>query len=249
MKLPFLLSLPILMALLFFKIQTIQSQSQASIIINNAETTAAIGLNASAGFASVLITAPAMVLHAFAEATIEGTLLPPPTTLAGLLNQHPPNVLFAFSEASYQHHLSAISADLQAQLSTVEPYTIFAFTEASYGRTLHYPATLINDTTPPQITPAHQTTVGGITYLQWRTSEFTTSTLRYGTASGVYTELVIDELFALDHFFNMMALAPGQIYYVQIISKDRNGNETMGNEFTVVRITTQNLYLPLIRKR
>lgn len=225
------------------------SQSQTAVVINNAETTTAIGLTTSPVLSSLLVTVPSMVLNAFAEATAKQQLLPVPVSLAGLLNQHAPAVLFASLEASYHRQLIPISVDLQARLATIKPYTLFAFTDASYERALHYPATLLSDTTPPQLMPASPVSVGGITYLQWRTNEFTTSTLRYGTASGAYTDQFTDELFAQEHSFNIMAFAPGQTYYVQITSKDRNGNEMVGNEFTVVRVTTQNLYLPLIRKR
>lgn len=227
---------------------TSRGQGETSVTVNNAETTAVLGLTSSAAISAHWAAVPALVLHAFSEANNQWRLQIVPAPLANLLDQLSPTVIFGANEANYRRVLTTVPPALQRQLAALQPFVLFTSVEANVSRPLTYPAPLLNDTVPPQIADVGQIAVNGIAYLRWTTNEFTRYALSYGVASGVYTEQVNELRFAKEHLFNIMALTPEFTYYAKLTLTDRSGNSRTTAEFTIERDTTQYLYLPLITR-
>ena len=83
-----------------------------------------------------------------------------------------------------------------------------------------------------------------VSYLRWSTDEFITYIVRYGRSPGASTVERTIVLYDKLHWLDIMDMESGVTYYVQITADNR----TVSPEFTVQRVTTRYLYLPLVRK-
>ena len=110
---------------------------------------------------------------------------------------------------------------------------IFAHLEdAKAYEDLIFPIKLMNDTTSPIIT---NITVTNITYnsamVKWDTNEIADSLVKYGKASGIYTEIERNPLFVGNHTIAVTKLSPGTKYYFIVNSTDRSGNSAESSEY------------------
>ncbi|MCK4736662.1 MAG: PKD domain-containing protein, partial [Methanophagales archaeon] len=96
---------------------------------------------------------------------------------------------------------------------------------------LIFPIKLINDATSPIIT---NVTVTNITdnsaTIKWDTNEIADSVVKYGKASGIYTEIERNPLFVGNHTIALAKLSPGTKYYFIVNSMDRSGNSAKSSE-------------------
>ncbi len=68
--------------------------------------------------------------------------------------------------------------------------------------------------------------------IAWTSSEDTTTLLKYGTATGVYTETITDSVFKTQHTINLTNLIEGTTYYYQIEATDSGNQTTVSMEYS-----------------
>lgn len=132
---------------------------------------------------------------------------------------------------------------LQILLGQVSDRIVIQYAKTDRQESLVYPAGLFNDTTPPQISDVSASGTGIIT---WTTDEFATSTVLYGTRSGIYSHMVSDPLYTKQHEITLTGLTSGTTYYYKVRSTDRSGNTATSPEHS---FTAQiSVYLPLVMR-
>jgi len=92
--------------------------------------------------------------------------------------------------------------------------------------------TLTSDTTLPVIS---NVTASDITSssakITWDTDEAADSLVKYGTESGIYTNIVNDSDFVTSHAVDLIELAPNTTYYYVVNSTDSSGNSAQSLEY------------------
>lgn len=97
--------------------------------------------------------------------------------------------------------------------------------EAKAHEELIFPIKLINDATSPIITNVTVTNItNNSVTINWDTNEIADSLVKYGKASGIYTEIERNPLFVRNHTIALTTLSPGTKYYLVVNSTDRSGN-------------------------
>lgn len=221
--------------------------SGGGIILTGADDSATLTVSSS-GVLNDLISnvAPRLQIQ-YAEANQEHPLGPMNSTLQNLINQVDPRFQIQYAEANQLHSLGPLNTTLQNLLNEVDARFKIQFAEANFQYTFSYPATLINDTTAPQITNITVTSLTSTSVkITWTTNEFATSLLQYGTQSGNYPQTVTDDTYQKLHQITLSGLTTGTKYYYRIVSTDRSGNvfQTTEKTFTVPLF----VYLPLITR-
>lgn len=143
--------------------------------------------------------------------------------------------------------LSTVPGGLQSLLEQMPARIVFQYANSSHQWQLSYPAALIDDTTPPVLSGIEVSSISiESVRIIWTTDEFATSTVLYGTQSGVYPQTVSDPLYAKQHTITLTGLTQGTTYYYEVRSTDRSGNTSTSSERS---FTAQiSIYLPLIIK-
>lgn len=105
--------------------------------------------------------------------------------------------------------------------------------EAKAHEDLTFPKELMNDTTSPIITNVTVTNItNNSATVKWDTDEIADSVVRYGEASGIYTEIESNPLFVRNHTVMLTKLSLGTKYYFVVNSTDRSGNSAESLEFS-----------------
>lgn len=158
-----------------------------------------------------------------------------------------PRFVVQYANANRYYTLMPIPNILQTLIGQVGDRFIIQYANSNRLYTLPYPTNLIGDTTPPQISGLAVNPMGGGTVaISWVTDEPATATLRYGTQSGAYTQMLTDDLYYKLHGFTASGLSVGTIYYYRIGNTDRSGNSTESQELSFK--ISGFIYLPLIRR-
>lgn len=131
-------------------------------------------------------------------------------------------------------------------LPQVADRIILQFAHTGRQMALFFPGALIGDTVPPLIKDVRGASIAGEVQVTWTTNEFATSEVRYGTASGVYSQTASDPLFVKAHAVTLTGLTSGTVYYCVVQGVDLSGNQSVSTEYQVKETT--NTYLPLIRR-
>jgi hypothetical protein len=171
-----------------------------------------------------------------------------PASLQTLLDQVSPRIIIQYANANREDALVAIPGTLQTLLGQVPDRIILRYARTNRHLTLAYPAALINDTAPPQVSGLIASARGiGTVTIAWATDEFATSTVLYGTQPGVYSQTVSDPLYTKQHSITLTGLTPGTTpYYYRVRSTDRSGNTATSAEHSFNAQPT--IYLPLIMR-
>jgi hypothetical protein len=132
---------------------------------------------------------------------------------------------------------AAFNTSLYSVSIPTQPFSIkevfIHLEEARAYNELIFPKGLMNDVTPPVITNITVTnTTGNSATIKWNTDEIADSMVKYGKASGVYTESKSDLLFVMNHSIELTGLLPGTTYYFVVSSTDRSGNSNESSERT-----------------
>lgn len=97
---------------------------------------------------------------------------------------------------------------------------------------LEYPAGLIDDNFPPQISGlTYSEDEFGNVHIIWFTDEYTDATVVYGTQSGAYPYTIYDPLYIHRHEIILSNLTPCTTYYFKVSNVDRSGNSAESGEY------------------
>jgi hypothetical protein len=168
-----------------------------------------------------------------------------PGSLQTLLSQVSARVIVQYANTIRRSSLTVMPSALQTLLGQMADRVIVQYANANRRQQLVYPAAIINDTTPPQISGITANATGvGTASVSWTTDEFATSTVLYGTQSGSYSQTVSDPLCVKQHQVTLTGLTVGTRYYYQVRSTDRSGNTATSSENSFTAQISVNL--PLI---
>jgi len=117
--------------------------------------------------------------------------------------------------------------------------------------------TTLEDTTPPEIfdVSSESNTIGAgeqakvQIIISWKTDEATTSQIDYGVGlSGTeYTEQTEEDAeLVMDHLVVISDLAPAKTYHFRTVSRDKAGNQTKSDSYTVLTSRKRESFLQLI---
>jgi len=195
---------------------TLPAAGQTGIIVNNADSVRTTSVVLSQDLANSAAGVQARVAVQYANSLRRLGLSTVPGGLQSLLEQMPARIVFQYANSSRQWQLS-------------------------------YPVALIGDTNPPVLSGIEVSLVSMESVrIIWTTDEFATSTVLYGTQSGVYPQTVSDPLYTKQHAITLTGLTQGITYYYKVRSTDRSGNTSTSSERNFA--TQISIYLPLIIK-
>ena len=238
--------LAVILSVLAFAIP-IASESNDHIIINNADEVRETSVSVSQDLVNSLTGVGPRIVLQYANQLRPVGLVAVPTSLQTLLDQVSDRIIVQYANAIREDDLAALPSTLQALLGQVSDRIIFQYANANRESQLVYPATLINDATPPQISDISASLTGSDSAaITWTTDEFATSTVLYGTQPGMYPQTVSDPLYTKQHRVIVTGLTSGPTYYYKVCSTDRSGNTTTSMEHGFS--TQRYVYLPLVIK-
>jgi hypothetical protein len=242
------LLLAVLSLLLVFTINAASRQDE-DIIVIDADAYRKISVSMTPDLATNLSGVGPRIVLQYANESRPIGLVTVPASLQTLLEQVSPRIVIQYANANREDALVVIPGTLQTLLGQVPDRIILQYAKTNRHLQLAYPAALINDTTPPQISGLIASARGiGTVIIAWATDEFATSTVLYGTQPGVYTQTVSDPLYTKQHKITLTGLPPGtMLYYYQVRSTDRSGNTATSAEHSFN--AQPFIYLPLIMQR
>jgi len=95
------------------------------------------------------------------------------------------------------------------------------------------------DTIPPVITNISNSSITSSSALiTWSTNENANSAVKYGTASGSYTNTSSDAAYVTSHNITLANLAPNTTYYYVVNSTDMRGNSAQSTEYSFKTVAT-----------
>ena len=145
------------------------------------------------------------------------------------------------------HPLPVVPSNLQILINQVTPRIKLLNAETNRTFLFSYPAELIGDNTPPQISQEDIFESGlGELMVVWDTNEFADSTVVYGTQPGAYTNSIHNQSYVLQHAVQLSDLNSGVTYYLLIRSTDRSGNISESPEYSyLISPSDFWLYIPI----
>ena len=240
------LLLAVVLSALAFAIP-IASESNDHIIINNADDVKDTSVSVSQDLVDSLTGVGPRIVLQYANQLRPVGLVTVPGSLQTLLDQVFDRIIVQYANSIRQDDLATVPSTLQTLLGQVSDRIIFQYANANRELQLVYPAALINDTTPPQISDITASLTGSNSAaITWTTDEFADSEVIYGTQPGVYSQTVSDPLYTKQHRVTVTGLTSGPTYYYKVRSTDRSGNTTMSSEYSFS--TQRYVYLPLVIK-
>ena len=156
-----------------------------------------------------------------------------PEELTDNVSKALPRPLVEYPNTAFGFELKECPEELANNASKTLPRPLVEYPNTVLSKSLIFPKELINDTTPPIIT---NITVTDITdnsaTIKWDTDEIANSLVKYGVASGVYTESEEDSLFVKNHIVELTGLSAGTCYYFVANSTDQSGNSAESSEYS-----------------
>lgn len=157
--------------------------------------------------------------------------------------QTPPGFIITNADAT-----TYMTTTLTMPIPNVPPRFIVKYANDMrfYGFT--YPAGMISDTIPPQITGTVtcNTVSTDTAMISWMTDEFAGGAVLYGTQAGVYTQTVSDPHYFKLHAITLTGLTIGTPYHYEVRNVDRSGNIFLSSEY-ICKITPPPIDLQVIK--
>lgn len=235
------LFLAVTLSMLAFAVPTASVPSD-HIIVNNADEVRETSVSISQDLADSLAGVEPRIVLQYSNQLRYIELAAVPGPLEVLLDQVFDRIIVQYANVVRQDSLASIPGTLQTLLGQVSDRIIFQY--ANTNRRLHlvYPATLINDTTSPQISDIDASMVScDSIVIAWTTDEFADGEIVYGEQSGQYPQTVSDPLYCRHHEIGLIGLTQ-RTYYYRVRSTDRSGNTATSSERS---FTLACIYLPL----
>lgn len=243
-----MLLLAMLFLLLAFAVP-VASQVSDNIIVNNADEVRETSVSMTQDLVDLIAGVGPRIVLQYANQLRPIGLVDVPSSLQTLLDQVSVRIVVQYANTIRQDSLTALPSALQTLLVQVSDRLIFQYANANRELPLVYPAALINDTTPPQVSDITASMTGSDTaIITWTTDEFATSTVPYGTQPGVYPQTVSDPLFTKQHRITLTGLMSGTTYYYRVRSTDRSGNTITSSEHSFTAQVYYPIYLPLVMR-
>ena len=241
-----ILLLAVILLALAFAIP-IASQSNDHIIINNADEVRETSVSASQDLMDSLAGVGPRIVLQYANQLRHIDLAAVPSSLQTLLDQVSARIVVQYANTIRQDGLTVMPGEFQTLLGQVSDRIIFQYANTNRELQLVYPAALINDTTPPQISGITASLTGSDSAtITWTTDEFADSEVLYGTQPSVYPQTVRAPLYTKQHRIILTGLTSGPTYYYKVRSTDRSGNTTTSSENSFS--AQLYVYLPLVMR-
>lgn len=166
-----------------------------------------------------------------------------------IIQNVPPRFIYERADSILNNgNVDPIDSALLALFQDVPPRFVYERADAIGHSEVSYPRLLINDNTSPSYVEVNPQASGdGTVYVYWTTTEFTTSTLQYGTQSGNYANTQTNNEYYISNVFIVTNAVSGVTYYGRLTNVDRNGNAIQSSEFTFQ--VNRYLYLPYVNRR
>jgi len=240
------LLLAVILSALAFAVP-IASESNDHIIINNADEVRKTSVSMTQDLVDSLAGVRPRIVLQYANQLRPVGLAAVPSSLQTQLDQVSDRIIVQHANTIRQDDLAAVPSTLQTLLWQVSDRIIIQYANANRELQLVYPAALINDTTPPQISDITASLTGSDSAtITWTTDEFADSEVIYGTQSGVYPQTVSDPLYAKQHRIILTGLTSEATYYYKVRSTDRSGNTATSSEHSFT--ARLYVYLPLVMR-
>ena len=158
-----------------------------------------------------------------------------------------PRFVVQYANANQYYTFVTVPNTLQTLLGQVGTRFIIQYANANRVYGFIYPLDLVGDSTPPQISGLVANPIGaGVEMISWTTNELATSSLHFGTQSGVYTQTISNTLFKRLHEVTIAGVKSSTKYYYYVSNTDRSGNSSQSQEYIFTPTTF--VYLPLTRQ-
>lgn len=226
----------------------IAGQSGEQIVVNNADEVREESLSIVQGLLDTMGGVGPRIILQYANQVRHISLQSLPASLQALLAQVPARIVVQYANTVRHLGLVALPPALQALLGQVSDRIILQYANMNREMRLSYPAALVADASPPQISNVAARPVGadGL-IITWNTNEFANSEVRYGEQSGTYPHTVSDPLYVKEHELRLAGLASGTTYYYRVRSSDLSGNASQSREYSFSGWTY--IYLPVVLRR
>jgi hypothetical protein len=207
---------------------------QSSIIVTDADSVQDTSIVYSPGLVSSTQSVAPRVAVEYAHSTAPQALAEPPTTLQSFLDSITERVVAEYANSTAPRPLTEPPTALRGLINSITERVVAEYANSNRVEAMVYPLELMNDTTPPQISDIAANAVGSDSAtITWTTDEFATSTVLYGTQSGVYSETVSDSLYVKQHEVTLSELVPGMTYYYVVRSSDQSDNTATSAEHSL----------------
>jgi len=126
---------------------------------------------------------------------------------------------------------------------TASPRIIAKQSNSIWRTTFAFPIRLFNDTESPVITNVTSSNItDNSATITWDTDEIANSLVKYGTASGIYTEAKDKSSLVKVHTIELTGLSPGTRYYFVVNSADQSGNLIESSEYNFTTAGTSKVF-------
>lgn len=247
-KLALTLAITALLLLTFVPTAPQARGQPTGFVITNADATSYISTTISTPLNTLIAGVGPRFVIEHANGLRYYAIPPISSTLTALMAQVGDRFVVEHANGLRYYTLPPISSTLTSLMAQVGDRFVVEHANGLRYYALNYPVVMIGDNTPPQIStaPASIGYGSGSVTLQWITTEYVTTVLKYGAQSGNYTHAVTDTLYFNLHEFTLTGLASGQRYYYRITHTDRSGNAFQSAEYFVD--PKRAVFLPLVRK-
>jgi hypothetical protein len=222
------------------------AQSQVGIVLENADGRRDVAMVSDAGLQGNVNAVAQRISLEFANSSRVEALQPLPVGMHGLLEQAAAHISVQFANGLRTIPLAGLPGPMLAGVDAVAARLVLDSAGGRRDVALAYPRTLLNDTTPPQISGIAAQWTGANTRLRWRTDEFTRATVQFGEQPGAYTGSATEPYFAREHELQLPPVQPGGRLYFRITVVDLSDNQASSDEQVV--IGQRYLYLPSLRR-
>ena len=171
--------------------------------------------------------------------------LTPSQTLINLVSDIGTRFVVEFSDAKHEFPLTSPPSGFFTLLEQVANRFVFQYANETNVIPVSYPKSIINDTSPPIISSVAAQSIGIIT---WKTDEYATSSVIYGTNTVVGLGEIIDPLYTKQHQVTLTGLTPGVTYKYKARSTDRSGNTRTSNEYSFTAQVSLSIYMPIVNR-
>lgn len=213
-----------------------------TIEINNADSLRDHALAGSTGLDGAVSGVAVRLVVEYANTLRYFLTAAPDVSLVSRLQQISPRPLLGSAETTRQHNLWTPPAALRSQVEALLRRIEVGFAEAGADWSLAFPAVLLGDTVPPQVSIPQ----GKGAQVEWATDEFTSTVVRYGSDRHSLGQVLNDPVYKRAHKVQLSGMGPTTMVFCQITATDQSGNSWTTPVYQVSG--TRYLYMPAVQR-